>query len=549
MVYLGQFYIWQQKTAEAEQQFQRALSIDPRHGAALFNLAKLQYATGRAPEAEESFKRLSGFPGFRSVYAIFLSQAGRKDEAVRELERLAKEDPEDRLARTRLLALYLSLNRTAEAQQVLNEALKKNAKDLDALLQRGEIFLAAGKYEQAEADLNRVVILKPDSAEVQYVLAQLYRARGLDFRYKQGLAKALELNPSLSSVRLEYARSLLAGNQAQAALDVLNGAPRSESQSIPLLVERNWALWALGDMAAMRKGIDQALAVGRSADLLIQDGLWKLRAGDPARARASIEEALKIDPADLRGIQALRQTYSAQKNGPMALREVKEYAARNPKSAPIQEYLGLLLMVEGDLNQAQVAFAAAKAADPGFVEADLYLAQIDLFRGKAEAAKTKLRALLSTDERNPTARLWLAILEENTGDRNAAIDLYRKVAEANPDSAEASNNLAYLLAEANKPDEALKYAERAVELAPDNPAYCDTLGWVLYRKGVYASAIPYLERANAHPSSAIWKYHLAMAYAKAGNAARGQTTLAAALKLDPNLPEAKIAQEVVGASH
>ena len=46
MVYLGQFYISQHRTAEAEQQFQRALSVDPRHGVALFDLAKLQYSVG-----------------------------------------------------------------------------------------------------------------------------------------------------------------------------------------------------------------------------------------------------------------------------------------------------------------------------------------------------------------------------------------------------------------------------------------------------------------------------------------------------------------------
>jgi len=144
------------------------------------------------------------------------------------------------------------------------------------------------------------------------------------------------------------------------------------------------------------------------------------------------------------------------------------------------------------------------------------------------------------------------IISRELCDRNAAIDLYRRVAEANPDSAQASNNLAYLLAEyQNKPDEALKYAEKAVQLVPEDPAYCDTLGWILYRKGVYASAVPYLERATAHQAkdNAIWKYHLAMAYAKAGNGARGQAVLEAALKANPNLPEAKIAQQVVGASH
>jgi hypothetical protein len=39
-----------------------------------------------------------------------------------------------------------------------------------------------------------------------------------------------------------------------------------------------------------------------------------------------------------------------------------------------------------------------------------------------------------------------------------------------------------------------------------------------------------------------------MAYSKAGDNARGRAALEAALKLNPNLPEAKMAQQTIGAS-
>jgi Tfp pilus assembly protein PilF len=55
-----------------------------------------------------------------------------------------------------------------------------------------------------------------------------------------------------------------------------------------------------------------------------------------------------------------------------------------------------------------------------------------------------------------------------------------------------------------------------------------------------------LERAVAKQGDAVWKYHLAMAYAKAGDLDRGRSTLKAALKQNPNLPEAKAAQEIFG---
>jgi len=46
----------------------------------------------------------------------------------------------------------------------------------------------------------------------------------------------------------------------------------------------------------------------------------------------------------------------------------------------------------------------------------------------------------------------------------------------------------------------------------------------------------------------LWKYHLAMAYAKAGNLSRARATLQVALKQNPNLAEAKTAQDVLASA-
>jgi tetratricopeptide (TPR) repeat protein len=552
VIILGRFYAAQDRAAEAEQQFRRALAMDPQSAAALSDLATVQNLTGRKQEAEQSFKRLSGLPGkmFKPAYATFLFQQGRRDEAIREFEKLAKEDPEDRLARTQLVVAYRAVNRAPDAEKILDKALKKNSRDLDALLQRGEMYLAAGKYEQAEADLNQVLHLKPDDAEVHYVLAKLHQARGTTLSYRQELSKALQLNPYLLSVRLELSENLIASD-ARAALDVLKETPSAQRQLMPVVVQRNWALWAVSDLPEMRKGIDAGLSRVRSTDLLLQDGLWKLRAENFTGARAALEEALKINPEDLRALSALKQSYEAQKQAPLALQKVKEYASRQPKSAPVQEFLGMMLLAHGDRAQARAALTAAKTASPQFTRADLSLVQLDTSEGKLDDARSRLNALLAADTGNSTARLWLGNIEEMKGNHNAALDQFRKVAEADPGNAQNLNNFAYLLAEYGKqPGEALKYAERAVELAPERPAYCDTLGWILYGKGLYTPAVQYLERANSHDhGDVVWKYHLAMAYAKRGDITRGRTTLEAALKVNPNVPEAKIAQQVIEASH
>ena len=46
--------------------------------------------------------------------------------------------------------------------------------------------------------------------------------------------------------------------------------------------------------------------------------------------------------------------------------------------------------------------------------------------------------------------------------------------------------------------------------------------------------------------TAIRRYHLAVAYAKTGDEENASKTLSAALRLDPNLPEARMAAQILG---
>ncbi len=249
----------------------------------------------------------------------------------------------------------------------------------------------------------------------------------------------------------------------------------------------------------------------------------------------------------MRALQILSETYKGQKTGAAPLEKTKEYAALHPKSAPVQDFLGVMLMANGDRTQARSAFNAAKQADPRFMKADLSLAQLDVLDGKLDDAQKRLQGVISGQDDNLTAHLWLGNVEEMKGDHTAAMDQYRRVMLADPGNAQAANNLAYLLDQYRSgSEEALQYAEKAVELRPERSAYCDTLGWIFYRKGLYEPAIKYLQKASSDNSDVVWKYHLAMAYAKTGDVGRAREELQQALRLNPKVPEAQAAQRVVG---
>jgi tetratricopeptide (TPR) repeat protein len=90
-----------------------------------------------------------------------------------------------------------------------------------------------------------------------------------------------------------------------------------------------------------------------------------------------------------------------------------------------------------------------------------------------------------------------------------------------------------------KPDEALRLGQQAAELAPDDPAVQDTLGWAYFHKGLYESALGYLKSAYAKQPTPMCQYHLAMGYLKSGNQEQGIKNLQAALARDPSLAKTR----------
>jgi tetratricopeptide (TPR) repeat protein len=547
-VYLGGFYLAQGKTAEAEQQFRQALAINPNHGPALMNLAAMQERARQTDQAEQTYRKVAALPErqYKPIHAKFLYNSGKRDQAVAEFEKLLAADPTNRDLRTELVTAYLAMNRVGDAERVLTAALKKNGRDVDALVQRSRIYLGSGKLAEAQTDLNQVLHFRSGSAEAHYLLAKVGQAREDAASQKQELGQALRADPNYLAARIELAQLLLANRGALPSLQLLDETPKAQSGTVAVVVQRNWALLTLGQKTEARKGIDQVLARGKIPEALVQDATLKLDQKDYTGARASAEEALKGNPEEVRALKVLVGTYAAQKQFPAGVQKAREYALRQPKSASVQQYLGQLLTAAGDPAGARQAYEAAKAAKPGLLSVDLALAEIDTNEGKVDEARKRLTAAVSSHPGNITGRVLFAQLELKEGKTTAAIEQYRKALAVDEKNTFALNGLAYLLAESGQPDEAIKYAQKAKEVAPDSAAVDDTLGWTYFRKGMYAMAVTHLESATAKEGTALRKYHLAMAYLKAGDPKRGRQTFEAALKMDPKLPEAQVARQLFG---
>ena len=304
------------------------------------------------------------------------------------------------------------------------------------------------------------------------------------------------------------------------------------------VVMRTWVQLALGDRNEARKNVDAVLKVARIPDALLQDAILKSEAHDFAGATVSLEVVLKSNPEDTRALSLLAQCYAAQKQAPVAMEKIGSYVQQRPKSARVQMFWANWLLANGKKPEALQALAAAKAADPKLPAPDIALARLDFTEGNLAAARQRLTALVSANRQDVEANLVLGGVEEASGNYQAAIDQYLRVLQMDDRNVAVLNNLAYDLSRDNsRLDDALRYAQKAKELAPESSYTQDTLGWIYYRKGMYQLAVRELEGALTKEARPSIQFHLGLTYKRVGNTEKGSHLLATALAARPDLAE------------
>jgi len=217
---------------------------------------------------------------------------------------------------------------------------------------------------------------------------------------------------------------------------------------------------------------------------------------------------------------------------PDAARErIEKQVAAAPQSGALRLLLGSVYDTQGKAALAEAAYLKALELEPRLVGAYLALSQRYADSGKHDQALAKLHDALKVDPNNIAVLVRSAGLYETKGDIAKAKEAYEKAVALNPRSALAANNLAYLYMQyGGDKERALQLAQTAKEAAPDEPNISDTLGWILYKRGVYQRALSlFKDSATKVPENPEVQYHLGMAYLKTGDkeAARKALTLAA----------------------
>src|SRR5262245_10067609 len=156
---------------------------------------------------------------------------------------------------------------------------------------------------------------------------------------------------------------------------------------------------------------------------------------------------------------------------------------------------------QGDKEGAYQELAAAIKGLPDRPELVLRRAEWEIDDGDKEKALADIDKCL---EKAGNELLWMqvhSLFLQNSGEFKRAVEDWKKIEKfskrsGSPPRASALNGLAYAQALANvELDDALANVNKALDLAPNEPAVLDTRGFVLYRRGENEEALKEMDRA------------------------------------------------------
>jgi tetratricopeptide (TPR) repeat protein len=287
------------------------------------------------------------------------------------------------------------------------------------------------------------------------------------------------------------------------------------------------------------------------SDLRIALGNARMRKRDFSGAASEFEAVLKAQPnnqiARYRLGLAQANLYMSQNKPDRAIQVINQQIRDFPDQNEPYETLGQIYLAQKNYAKAEESFRKALTIDKNSLRAYGLLGQLFMIQKSQDKAIQEFTNALKVNPKFIQAHILMATIYESKNDREKAKSHYREALKINPESPVAANNLAWILAESGSNlDEALKLAQTAARELRDNPAVQDTLGWVYYKKGSYRAAIDTLkECVRQDPKSAVYQYHLGMAYLKNGENANAKASLSEALKLSQSFPGVEEAKQAL----
>ncbi|HKJ24208.1 MAG TPA: tetratricopeptide repeat protein [Myxococcota bacterium] len=543
---LASFYYRQDRPAEAEQVLKDGIAEHPDDLELIYLLARFYRSQGRSAEADEMIQAATrARPDDvqpQLILSLYRGRQGDRQGALEAAEAALAIDPRSVPARLRKAELLVDIGSVegkrelvAQGRSIVDAILAEDASSAEGLFVRAKVRLADGELDEAIADLRRVMDLRTGWAQAHLMLGSALFLRGDQLAARSELQRALEVDAGLLEARKMLARVQAALGDNEAAVEegrtVL--AENGDDDALRILVAQSLVRQRKFDEALTE--LEPIPTERRNAEVLYALGRIHRFQGDEDLARSLFEQALAQRPDNPDLLHAVLEL--DQREGRLEESKARIAAAleRNPDDAQIVHLAGMAALLSGDGREAEKQLRRAIDLDPNQLRFYETLARYFQATGRtSDMLATYEKAVAARPDSAPL-QLIVGTLYELRGDPDRATEAYERAIAIDPELAPAKNNLAYLLAERGQNlDRALDLAQEAKAILPDNPNTADTLGWVLYKKGIPSAAIGYLQEADEgfdthDPSFGVVRHHLALAYEANGESEKARETLERAL--------------------
>ena len=476
---LANFYTQLKRLDDAEKVLRDAVAADPedikRELALVEFLSKQRGPDQAIAELNQAIQAHPDENDLRFALAR-VYQVAKKDDAkaIEVLQAIVdKEDtePAGLRARDRIAQIRAAEGKFDQASTLVEEVLKENPKDNDALVLKGRIAFTKGDLDTAIAAFRSVLKDQPNSAEVLTYLAQVQLKKGDTELAGQNLRRAVEGNPANVDARVRYVRYLMAVKRLDDALQQVDKGLAIAPRSVPLLIAKSDILGARGDAAGV---------IGV---------LQKLQAAAPDNPQGAVrlakvfEVQKKLDRAQ----KVLDDFLAKHPKSKEALLQKSEVMAARNDVAGVRQVLQRLVQVAPELPEAHLrlgrlalsqkqkdaalaeyrkAYAVAKGKQRDRVLEELTQAEVKL--GEADAARKRLQGLLAEHPDHPLANALLGLVEMQTGHLDAAEKAFQRQVEVTPKSDQAYARLAAVRMQRKDYDGAMAAYQAGLKVLGDN---------------------------------------------------------------------------------
>lgn len=543
----GEAYLQNGDANKAAEYLSKASKLEPNDSGKKTALALAHLAQGNNSGAFAELEQISlsdkGTTADLALIAAYLRN-NQLDKALRAIDTLDRKQPDNPATFNLRGRTQLAQKNVAAARQSFARALALNAAFFPAAASLAAIDLAEKKPDDARKRFESVLAAEPKNIPALLALAELRAANGGTPDEVAGLiGKAISANPAESGPRLaliqyhintkDNKKALAAANDAIAAIpdkpEILDALGRTQQ----LAGDSNQALVTFAKLAALQPA--SPLPQLRIAEI-------HLASKNKDEAAKSLKKALEIKPDLLEAQRGLILLAIDAKKPAEALGIARDIQKQRPKEATGFAVEGDIHGAAREWNEAVTSYRSAlKLAAAPELAAKLYSAL--LASGNAAEAEKMAAGWHREHPKDVVLHMHQGDIANSRKEYAQAAQRYRAALDIQPNNPLALNNLAWVSGQLKSP-KALEYAEKANQLAPNQPAFMDTLAVLLADKGESAKAIELLRKAlTIAPQASAVQLNLARVLIGAGKKDEARKELDALAKLgDKFADQAEVAR-------